>query len=131
MFFFFSLEIYILRTLAILLSLWWHCSTFVTSSLSLVRKGFLGMAMLTSGAGFLSAFSPNYISLLIFRFLVAIGLGGGPVFKSWFLEFVPAQKRGTWMVVHSTFWTFGTMFEASLAWVCSIYISWYLQLLFK
>ncbi|KAK4564823.1 hypothetical protein RGQ29_006764 [Quercus rubra] len=78
-------------------------------------RGFLGTAMLTSGAGFLGTFSPNYILFLIFRFLVGVGLGSGSVFASWFLEFVPADNRGKWMVVFSTFWTFGTIFEASLA----------------
>ena len=74
--------------------------------------------MLTSGAGFLGTFSPNYILFLIFRFLVGVGLGSGSVFASWFLEFVPADNRGKWMVVFSSFWTFGTIFEAALAWVC-------------
>ncbi|XP_023739636.1 organic cation/carnitine transporter 7 isoform X1 [Lactuca sativa] len=80
------------------------------------KKGFLGASILTTGAGFLSAFAPNYTSLLILRCFIGIGLGCGHVFTSWFLEFVPTQKRGTWMVVFATFWTVGTIIEASLAW---------------
>ncbi|XP_009620262.1 organic cation/carnitine transporter 7-like [Nicotiana tabacum] len=79
------------------------------------RKGLLTVAIVTTISAFLSSFSPNYISLLILRMLVGIGLGGGPVYGSWFLEFVPSRNRGTWMVIYSTFWTIGTILEALLA----------------
>ncbi|CAN6444894.1 unnamed protein product [Victoria cruziana] len=81
------------------------------------RTGFLATAMVTGVAGCSSAFAPNYASLVGFRCLVGVGLGGGPTLSSWFLEFVPAPNRGTWMMVYSCFWTFGTILEASLAWI--------------
>ncbi|XP_059636650.1 organic cation/carnitine transporter 7-like isoform X2 [Cornus florida] len=88
------------------------------------RKGLLSIALVTSGAGFFSAFSPNYISLVIIRWLVGIGLGGGPVYSTWFLEFVPVPNRGKWMVIFSTFWTVGTILEASLAWIVMPRLGW-------
>lgn len=88
------------------------------------RKGFLGATLLTCGAGLLSAFSPNYASLVILCCLVGSGLGGGSVFSSWFLEFVPASHRGKRMLLLSWFWAFGTIFEALLAWMVMPRLSW-------
>ncbi|KAI9084495.1 hypothetical protein K1719_033483 [Acacia pycnantha] len=88
------------------------------------RKGFLIPSLFTATAGLLSAFSPTYIFLIFFRFMVGIGLGGGHVLASWFLEFVPAPNRGFWMVVFSTFWTLGTIVEASLAWLIMPRLGW-------
>ncbi|CAL1408622.1 unnamed protein product [Linum trigynum] len=88
------------------------------------RKGFFSITMITSGAGLISSFSPNYLSLVILRGLVGFGLGGGHVFLSWFLEFVPASHRGMWMVVFTTFWTVGTVFEALLAWAVLPNLDW-------
>ncbi|XP_031261110.1 organic cation/carnitine transporter 7-like [Pistacia vera] len=88
------------------------------------RKCFLSIASVTSGAGLLSAFSPNYLLLVISRCLVGFGLGGGPVFLAYFLEFIPISYRGTWMVVFSAFWTAGTIFEASLAWIVMPKLNW-------
>uniref|UniRef100_A0A804M0W8 Major facilitator superfamily (MFS) profile domain-containing protein n=1 Tax=Zea mays TaxID=4577 RepID=A0A804M0W8_MAIZE len=80
--------------------------------------------LLTSGLGLLSALSINYLCLLVLRFFVGIGVGSGHVFSSWFLEFVPAGNRGTWMVIFSFFWTIGTVLEASLAWAVLSALSW-------
>lgn len=80
-------------------------------------KSLLGVSLVTSVAGVLSAFSLNYVWLVTLRFIVGFGLGGGHVFSSWFLEFVPTPNRGTWMVIFSTFWTIGTILEAALAWI--------------
>ncbi|XP_051135958.1 organic cation/carnitine transporter 7 isoform X2 [Andrographis paniculata] len=88
------------------------------------RRGFLFTAIITAGAGFLSAFAPNFTILVILRGLVGVGLGGGPVLSSWFLEFIPSANRGTWMVVFSAFWTLGTILEASVAWFIMPRLGW-------
>ncbi|KAJ4886476.1 Organic cation/carnitine transporter 7 [Raphanus sativus] len=88
------------------------------------RRGFIITAVVTFLAGFLSSFAPNYMSLIVLRCLVGLGLGGGPVLVSWYLEFIPAPNRGTWMIVFSAFWTVGTVFEASLAWLIMPSLGW-------
>ncbi|KAI3443484.1 hypothetical protein Pfo_000149 [Paulownia fortunei] len=88
------------------------------------KKGILGVATITAGAGLLSAFSPNYISLIILRCIAGVGLGGMHIFTSWFLEFVPTPNRGAWMIVFSSFWTVGTIFEAALAWIIMPSFGW-------
>ncbi|KAM0848172.1 hypothetical protein ACQ4PT_054552 [Festuca glaucescens] len=92
--------------------------------LNLLSTCLLFSALFATGMGFISALSPNYLCLMALRFLVGVGVGGGHVFSSWFLEFVPAQNRGTWMIVFSFFWTLGTVLEASLALVVIPALSW-------
>ncbi|KAG9140842.1 hypothetical protein Leryth_010391 [Lithospermum erythrorhizon] len=88
------------------------------------RKGFIGAIISTALAGFFSTFSYNYNTLLILRCLLGFGVGGGHVFTSWFLEFAPVSSRGAWTVSISIFWTTGTIFEASLAWIIMPRLGW-------
>ncbi|KAL8495793.1 hypothetical protein ACS0TY_019774 [Phlomoides rotata] len=81
------------------------------------RNAILGVSTISGVAGLLGSFSPNYISILILRCIAGVGLGGSHIFNAWFLEFVPMQNRGAWMIVFSSFWTVGSILKAALAWI--------------
>jgi MFS family permease len=50
--------------------------------------------------GVFSAFARGYYSLLLFRFLSGLGVGGSiPVVFTYFCEFLPSAKRGSFMVI--------------------------------
>ncbi|KAG6581245.1 Organic cation/carnitine transporter 7, partial [Cucurbita argyrosperma subsp. sororia] len=70
------------------------------------RKGFFITATITSIAGFLSVFAPNYISLLILRCLVGVGLGGGPVLASCFIGMDGHAKIGLEVAPRTFFFAF-------------------------
>ncbi|GFQ06268.1 organic cation/carnitine transporter 7 [Phtheirospermum japonicum] len=88
------------------------------------RIGLVSVAVVTSIFAFVSALAPNYILLVVCRMIVGIGLGGGPVYAAWYIEFVPVQNRGVCMVIYSTFWTIGSILEALLAWIVMPIMGW-------
>lgn len=68
------------------------------------RKGFLLSLGIYSLFTFMAAFSPNTVSLVIFRFLAGVGLGAElPLSDSYLSEMLPASKRGRFTAWAYTF----------------------------
>lgn len=71
------------------------------------------------------ALAPNFSTLLIFRFLVGVGLGGEtPVVTSLLSEFVPSQKRGKLQGLLNTFWAVGWLAAAVISYFIIPTIGW-------
>ncbi|KAL0410344.1 UNVERIFIED_CONTAM: Pentatricopeptide repeat-containing protein, mitochondrial [Sesamum latifolium] len=88
------------------------------------RIGMQSIVVVIAGGGLLSAFSPDYKSLVLLRCILGFGVAGGHVFASWFLEFVPSSNRGAWTLSILVFWILGELFEASLAWIIMPSLGW-------
>ncbi|WP_315927676.1 MFS transporter [Mesorhizobium sp. SP-1A] len=67
--------------------------------------------------GALSVFAPNFMLLLVLRFLTGMAVGGTlPVDYAMMAEFLPARNRGRWLVMLEGFWAIGTLIIAFAAW---------------
>ncbi len=67
-------------------------------------------------ATLLNAFAWNVQSMVFFRFLVGVGLGGElPVVASLLTEIVPGKHRGRFIVWLESFWAFGWLAAALIA----------------
>ncbi|KQY72757.1 MULTISPECIES: MFS transporter [unclassified Ensifer] len=66
--------------------------------------------------GIASAFAPDLTWLFVARFLTGLGVGGTlPVDYAMMAEFLPANRRGRWLVLLEGFWAIGTVALAILA----------------
>ncbi|WP_455854062.1 MFS transporter [Ensifer canadensis] len=66
--------------------------------------------------GIASAFAPDLTWLFAARFLTGLGVGGTlPVDYAMMAEFLPANRRGRWLVLLEGFWAIGTVALAILA----------------
>ncbi len=73
-------------------------------------------------AGVASAFAGDFGWLVFLRFLTGVGVGGTlPVDYTMMAEFLPASRRGRWLVLLESFWAIGTILLALLALVA---VSW-------
>lgn len=64
----------------------------------------------------LCAFAPNLTWLLVFRFIVGLGLGGQlPVAISLMTEYAPAHVRGRFIVLLESFWGLGWLAAALIS----------------
>lgn len=85
----------------------WGRKTVVTFTLILY-----GIASAVSG------FAPNFIMLLIFRFLTGLGLGGElPAASTLVSEFSPAKVRGRMVVLLESFWAWGWIVASLIAYL--------------
>jgi len=89
------------------------------------KLGFIATIGIDSLFGLLSAFSPNFAVFLILRTLTGFGVGGTlPVDYAVFAEFLPAKDRGKRLVLLESFWAFGTLAAAGLAWLVVPHFGW-------
>jgi len=88
------------------------------------RTAFLLSASTISLFGFLTGLSPNYTSLLIFRMICGIGIGGVIIPFDIIAEFMPLSYRGQFLVLIEYFWTLGSIIVAGLAWTLLSSSSW-------
>ncbi|RZI60869.1 MAG: MFS transporter, partial [Zymomonas sp.] len=81
------------------------------------RRPVLMIAILIDAVfGLASAFAPDLGWLLALRFLTGIGVGATlPVDYTMLAEFLPADRRGRWLVLLESFWALGTVLLAVLA----------------
>lgn len=77
------------------------------------KRLFIATLLLYSAFTILTAFSPNYFFLMLFRFLTAIGVGAEySAINSAISELVPARGRGRINALVMNFWPVGAMLAA-------------------
>ncbi|XP_078322723.1 synaptic vesicle glycoprotein 2C-like isoform X2 [Crassostrea virginica] len=81
------------------------------------RTVLLGSLTVNGLGGLVSSTSQVFWLFLLARFISGIGVGGSiPVIFSYFTEFQPKDKRGRMISALATFWMFGNIIAAGLAW---------------
>ncbi|MDP4088423.1 MAG: MFS transporter [Bacillota bacterium] len=83
------------------------------------RRSVVSFTLVLYGfASALSGFAPNYGLLLFFRFLTGLGLGGElPAASTLVSEFSPAKARGRMVVLLESFWAWGWIIAALIAYL--------------
>jgi MFS family permease len=77
------------------------------------KRLFIATLLMYSFFTLLTAFSPNYVFLMIFRFLTAIGVGAEyTAINSAISEFIPPKNRGRINGLVMNFWPVGAMLAA-------------------
>lgn len=84
------------------------------------RRVLIGTVLVDAVFGILSAFAPDFWWLVALRFLTGLGVGGTlPVDYAMMAEFLPATRRGRWLVILEGFWAVGTVVVALTAWLAA------------
>ena len=95
------------------------------------RRNVFAVSLVTySIATALCAFAPNLTWLLVFRFIVGLGLGGQlPVAVTLVSEYIPAQVRGRFIVLLESFWGLGWLVAALVSYFVIPSYGWHVAFL--
>ncbi|MFU9045388.1 MFS transporter [Acinetobacter tibetensis] len=94
------------------------------------RNVFVVTLVTYSIATALCAFAPNLTWLLVFRFIVGLGLGGQlPVAVTLVSEYIPAQVRGRFIVLLESFWGLGWLVAALVSYFVIPSYGWHVAFL--
>ena len=94
------------------------------------RTVFAMTLVIYSVATALCAFAPNLMWLLIFRFIVGLGLGGQlPVAVTLVSEYIPAHVRGRFIVLLESFWGLGWLVAALVSYFVIPSYGWHIAFL--
>ncbi len=89
------------------------------------KIGFVSTVAIDSLFGLASAFAPSFGWLVALRALTGFGVGGTlPVDYAIFAEYLPAEKRGRYLVLLESFWALGAVLAAGLAWLIVPHLGW-------
>ena len=94
------------------------------------RTVFAMTLLIYSLATALCAFAPNLTWLLLFRFIVGLGLGGQlPVAVTLISEYIPAHVRGRFIVLLESFWGLGWLVAALMSYFVIPNYGWHIAFL--
>ncbi len=90
------------------------------------RRAVFQVTMVVWGlASFAAACSWSLASLMVFRFLIGIGVGGeAPVAQAMVSEIIPAEHRGRYVAAMEGLWAVGYVVSGALSFAILPYLSW-------
>ncbi len=89
------------------------------------RKTFQVTMIIWGVASLLAACSWSLVSLMVFRFLIGVGVGGeAPVAQAMVSEFVPAKVRGKYIAFMEGFWAIGFVLSGVISYTVLPILGW-------
>jgi len=89
------------------------------------RSVFQWTMILWGLASFGAALSWSVASLMVFRFLIGVGVGGeAPVAQALVSEYVPAAVRGRYIAIMEGFWAVGSVLSGTISFFLLPYLGW-------
>ena len=89
------------------------------------RAVFQATMIIWGAASFLAAASWSIASLMVFRFLIGVGVGGeAPVAQALVTEFVPASVRGRYVAIMEGFWAVGFVLSGTISYLILPHLGW-------